>query len=56
MNIGHEIIDAIIEGNLIMEVIIEDDGSATFVWTANAAEQLEALICDKIGVMPTFES
>ena len=43
MNLGHEIIQAIIRADAIERAIFEGDATI-YVWKANAAEQIEAAL------------
>lgn len=43
---GHQIIDAVIRASALDGAIPHQDGSFTFVWAANAAEQIEAAMAE----------
>lgn len=46
MTTGHQIIDAVIRASALDGAIPHKDGSFTFVWAANAAEQIEAAMVE----------
>jgi hypothetical protein len=43
---GHQIIDAVIRASALDGAIPHKDGSFTFVWAENAAEQIEAAMAE----------
>jgi len=55
--LGQKIIDAIIAQGMFTVALPDPDESHLFVWSANAAEQLEAVVYQHIKKQPdTWES
>lgn len=56
MNRGHKIMEMIIKGNLLSAQCAHNGShNIVFVWSANAAEQLEALVSEFIRMSKSLD-
>lgn len=48
-SLGELIIDTVVRANALQSAVAHPDGSFTFVWSANSAEQIEAAVMEKLA-------